>query len=141
MIVLDTNVVSELMREHPHAKVDAWVRRRPREEFAITSVTVAEVLYGIRLLPEGRRRRELEQGWEAFQTRGLRRAVLPFDVPAADAYSQLVVARRREGRPMDTLDAMIAAIARVHGAAVATRNSTDFSGCEVELLDPWRDET
>jgi predicted nucleic acid-binding protein len=137
MIVLDTDVVSELMREYPHAKVDTWVRGFPREEFAVTSITVAEVLYGIRLLPPGRRRRELEQGWEAFQARGFRRAVLFFDALAADAYSQLTVGRRRLGRPMDTFDAMIAAIAKVHGAAVATRDTAGFSGCDLELVDPW----
>ena len=137
MIVLDTNVVSELMREYPHPKVDAWVRRFPKEEFAVTSITVAEVLYGIRVLPQGRRRRELQQGWEAFQARGFRRAVLFFDALAADVYSQLVIRRQSVGRPMDAFDAMIAAIATVHGAVVATRDTAGFSGCDIELVDPW----
>ncbi len=138
MIVLDTTVVSELMRPHPYANIESWVSRYPRDEFAVTSITVAEVLYGIRLLPTGRRRRELETGWRAFETRGFRSPILPFDSTAADVFSQLVVERRMVGRPIDTFDAMIAATAKVHGAAVATRDTADFSGCGIELFDPWK---
>ena len=139
MIVLDTNVVSELMREHPNARVDAWAASRDRREMSITSVTIAEVLYGIRLLPVGRRRQDLHDDWLSFMTRGFGDTVLPFDAPAADIYTQIAFDRRRSGRPVDAFDGMIAAIARLYGAAVATRDTADFRDCGVELINPWNE--
>jgi predicted nucleic acid-binding protein len=136
MIVLDTNVTSELMRVAPDERVSRWVRdARPTELFT-TSVIVAEVLYGIERLPDGRRRDRLQEAAEeifvAFETK-----ILPFDVVAARRYPEIVAGRDRSGRPITSIDAQIASICRVHGAALATRNTKDFEGTGVELLDPW----
>ena len=137
MIVLDTNVVSELMRGYPDPRVEAWAGKLDRHELAIASVTVAEILYGIRLLPIGRRRRNLEDDWRSFMSRGFGEAVLPFDSNAADIYAQIAIERRRLGRRVDTFDGMIAAVARLHHSAVATRDISDFGDCGVELINPW----
>jgi len=137
MIVLDTNVVSELMREYPNAQVQSWAAGLDRRTLAITSVTVAEILYGIRLLPIGRRRQSLDADWGAFISRGFGEAVLPFDAAAANIYAQIAIERRRSGRRVEAFDGMIAAIARCHYAAIATRDIADFENCGVKLIDPW----
>ena len=139
MIVLDTNVVSELMRKRPDPSVEKWIAATARSELAITSITVAELLYGIRLLPDGRRRRGLEEGWLALAARGFGGIVLPFDAEAADIYSRIVVDRRKLGRPINAFDAMIAGIAVSRSADIATRDTADFEGCGAGLIDPWGD--
>ena len=137
MIVLDTNIVSELMRDSPHAGVLAWLDRRPTRELFVTAVTEAEVLTGIAFLPEGRRKRSLaEAAARAFG--GLfGRRVLPFDSAAARVYAEIAAARRAVGRPLSQADGQIAAIARSRSMAVATRNVRDFEDLEVGLIDPW----
>jgi predicted nucleic acid-binding protein len=137
MIVLDTNVISELMRVAPDARVAACLRARPAEELVTTSISVAEILYGLRCLPMGRRRSDLEVSFGELMRRGLRERLLPFDEAAADVYSGIMAERRRAGRPTGSIDAMIAAIALSRGASVATRNIQHFSDCGIELVDPW----
>ncbi|WP_088315944.1 type II toxin-antitoxin system VapC family toxin [Kineosporia sp. R_H_3] len=136
MIVLDTNVVSELMEAAPDPAVIDWLRRQGRPGFATTSVTVGEVTYGIENMPAGRRRETKAQAaarvWAAFPG-----AVLPFDRAAAEAYGALMAKRRRAGRPISTLDAQIAAICQVQGAILATRNTKDFEGLGLDVVDPW----
>lgn len=136
MIVLDTNVVSELMRSPPDAVVVEWVRASPAETLYTTSITVAEILYGIERLPGGRRRTLLLAAardlFSSFADR-----VLVFDVEAAGEYASLVSERERAGRPIGGFDAQIAAICRGNGATLATRNLRDFRGT-VNLIDPWR---
>jgi predicted nucleic acid-binding protein len=135
-VVLDTNVVSELMRRAPADAVLAWVGRQEPAAVCTTAVTVAEVKYGIARLPSGRRKTQLEAAtaevFEAFADR-----VLPFDVAAADLYAQLVVERERAGTPITGVDAQIAAICRQHGAVLATPNTADFVGLGLSLTDPW----
>ena len=138
MIILDTNVVSEAMKPAPHAGVMAWLREQPLEELATTAITLAEINYGLRRLPHGRRRGDLEARLRAFMAHGFGNRVLAFDAIAADAYAEIVVARQSAGRPIEAFDAMIAAIARSHGAAVASRNVADFESCGLPVLDPWR---
>ncbi len=125
MIVLDTNVTSELMRPAPLLVVTAWVRARNARELYTTSITMAEIRYGIERLPDGRRKDLLritaEDVFSAFAE-----AVLPFDAAAAAEYAGIVSRRDRTGAPIDGFDAQIAAICRTHRAALATRNVKDF---------------
>jgi toxin FitB len=136
MIVLDTNVVSELMRPEPAPQVASWVRARDRRELRTTAVTLAEVRYGIARLPEGRRKQVLlaaaDDIFSAFADQ-----VLPVDTVVAEHYAVIASTRERAGRPIEGFDALIAAICRSHGAALATRNVPDFDGTGIELIDPW----
>jgi toxin FitB len=138
VIVLDTNVVSELMRENPSARVVRWVTKHPDASVFTTSVTQAEVLRGVELLPPGRRRNPLAVAAAATFDEDFRGRILAFDPDAAKAYALIAADRRRSGRPISTFDAQIAAIARAHGASVATRNIDDFQHCGVDLIDPWQ---
>jgi predicted nucleic acid-binding protein len=138
MPLLETNVVSELMKAAPDATVLAWVDGLPRAELLVSSVTQAELLYGVALLAPGRRRHDIARAVEAVFADLFRGRVLPFDSAAASAYADIAAARRRSGRPISTFDAAIAAIARSRGAVLATRNSADFEGCGVELVNPWK---
>lgn len=136
MIVLDTNVVSELMRPSPSPVVGRWVRNRPPADLYTTSITVAEIGYGIERLPEGQRKDVLAgTAAEVFST--FADHILPFDDPAAAAYPAIVVGRERAGTPISGFDAQIAAICRTHRATLASRNVADFDGTGVEVLDPW----
>jgi len=137
MIVLDTNVLSELFRREPDAGVVSWLESLDGD-VAITAITLAELFAGVRRLPEGRRRTELEAALAAAVEpyRG-GHAILPFDDSCAAAYAEVLHSRERAGLPIATADAQIAAICRTHGAMCATRNTTDFVGTGVELFDPW----
>lgn len=136
MIVLDTNVVSELMRPAPSPAVVAWVRSHDQARLSTTAITLAEVRHGIERLPAGRRRDALRAAAdEVFST--FTEHVLPFDAAAATAYAGIVGARERAGRPVDGFDAQIAAICRTHDATLATRDSGGFSGTGVDVVDPW----
>lgn len=139
MVVLDTNVISELMRTTPHSGVLTWVDEQATAGLFITAVTEAEIRLGIALLPAGKRRdRIAEAADRAFATLFGDR-VLPFDSEAARAYATIAAMRRAAGRPISQLDCQIAAIASCRGAAIATRNSGDFEGCGVEVVDPWNE--
>jgi toxin FitB len=138
MLILDTNVVSELMKPAPEPAVTAWLRRQRTDCLATTAVTVAEIRYGLDRLSDGKRKAELSAKFQAVLTRALAQRVLPFDRRATESYALLKGSRERAGRPISPFDAMIAAIARVHGAAVATRNVADFAACGVDIFDPWR---
>ena len=136
MIVIDTNVVSELMKADPSAVVQAWVLGHGRDELRITAITVAEILYGIERLPKGKRRTALHTaGVEAFSR--FADEILPFDVAAATVYPEIVSRRERMGTPISAYDAQIAAICRTHDAGLATRNVRDFADVGVDLSDPW----
>ena len=137
MIVLDTNVLSELMRSLPDAAVFAWIAGQRRSDLYTTSVNKAEILYGIAALPPGRRRTALTAAAEAMFTDDFSGRVLPFDEEAAAQYAEIVAARRRVGRPIEAFDAQIAAVARIAGAEIATRDIADFTGCGVTLANPW----
>ncbi len=138
MIVLDTNVLSETLRPNPAAKVLDWMRAEPVAALFTTTITEAELLYGIALLPDGARRRSLESVVNSILTEDLAGRILPFDSAAAREFADIAAGRRRSGRPISEADGRIAAIARSRGAAVATRNTADFAGCALEVIDPWR---
>ncbi len=137
MIVLDTNVVSELMRPSPAQAVVTWLHQQTRGSLVTTAITVAEIRFGLARLPRGRRAAELAQ--LADEVLGAFPAqVLPFDAPAAILYGEIAAARERGGQPIEALDAQIAAICRARGAPLATRNTRDFVDTGVDLLDLWR---
>lgn len=137
-VLLDTNVLSELLRLRPEPAVLAWFARQPAERLMVSTVTQAEMLLGAALLPAGKRRTQLEQALAAMFDQDFAERLLPFDAAAARAFAALVPMRRAQGRPISQFDAQIAAIARAHGTALATRNVADFEGCGVRLLNPWQ---
>lgn len=137
MIVLDTNVISELMRTEPHPRVLAWVAAQPNALLYTTHVNQAEILDGIAILPEGRRRAALADAAEAMFAEDFAGHVLPFGAAAACCYPTLMAARRRAGNPLQGFDALIAAIALAAEASLATRDIGGFVGCGLTLVDPW----
>jgi toxin FitB len=137
MIILDTNVLSELMRPLPDARVTQWVSEQLEEELFTTSVNEAEIFYGIELLAAGKRRESLLTAAEKMFTRLLMGRILAFESGAARPFSRIVAHRRALGRPVGYADAQIAAIARVSGAMLATRDTDDFEDCGVEVVNPW----
>lgn len=139
MIILDTNVVSELMRPAVAPAVVKWLSNYSADELHSNAITLAEVLYGIELLPTGKRKGELLAGADRLFRVVLGGRVLPFDEHAAPEFSRIATRRRSQGRPITEFDAQIAAIAYVHDAVLATRNTSDFEGCGVRLINPWVD--
>lgn len=137
MIILDTNVLSELMRPKPSTAVVGWVASQPSSSLHTTSITQAEILHGILLLPAGRRRAALEAAAVAMFAEDFADRILGFGSDAAAAYARMAADRRRAGRPISHFDAQIAAIAMTAGAAVATRNVADFGGLGLKVADPW----
>lgn len=137
MIVLDTNVVSELMRERPQPEVLAWADGHPANTLFTTAITEAEVRAGIAVLPEGKRRRGLAEAAERLFAVAFAERILSFDSEASRAYGFLAASRRAAGRAISTHDCLIAAIARSHAAGVATRDVGGFQDCGVEVINPW----
>lgn len=139
MIILDTNVLSELMRPRPSPTVVAWVAKQPAVEVFTTSITEAEILYGIELLAKSKRREQLLAAADAMFTEDLAGRIFGFESDAARVFSKIAVQRRALGRPISHADAQIAAITQVRKAKLATRNVTDFQDCGIDLVDPWTD--
>jgi toxin FitB len=136
-LLLDTNVLSEMLRAQPEPAVAAWFTKQPAHTLYVSAVTQAEMLLGARLLPAGKRRAALEAALTGLFEEDFYGRVLPFDSAATSAYVEIVSGRRAAGRPISQFDAQIAAIARQRGLGVATRNLADFEGCGVLVLDPW----
>lgn len=136
MIVLDTNVVSELMRPSPEPAVVGWLRRQDLAALATTAITVAEIRFGLARLPPGRRAAHLQRLADDVLAR-FPGQVLPFDAAAAALYGDLAAARERPGRVIAALDAQIAAICLAHAAPLATRNAKDFADTGIDVLDPF----
>ena len=137
MIVVDTNVVSELMLPVPAEAVFQWAFTREVTTLYVTTVSEAELRYGVALLPMGRRRERLLATVETMFREEFAGRVLPFDRQAARAYAEIASARRTAGRGIDQADCQIAAIARSVGASVATRNVRDFEECGIDVINPW----
>ena len=137
MFVLDTNVVSELMRSAPHPVIASWVAERATSNLFLTAVTEAELRFGLAVMPLGKRRDGLAKGLERMLETGFANRVLPFDSGAARVYAGIAAARRRMGRPITQADCQIAAIVRSRGMAVATRNIRDFEDMGIDIFNPW----
>jgi predicted nucleic acid-binding protein len=137
MMLLDTNVLSELMRPLPSAIVGNWLSGQPATAIFISAITEAEIRYGLALLPEGRRKNQLSTQAELMLVEEFAGRILPFDSAAASAYALIAADRRRSGRPISQADAQIAAIAVSRGASLATRNAADFVDCGIDIIDPW----
>jgi predicted nucleic acid-binding protein len=138
VILLDTNVLSELMRPAPERRVEQWLAAQPDASVFISAVTEAELRYGAALLPSGKRKTALVAEIEGMLEEDFSGRILPFDSLAAQAFAIIASERRQTGRPISQADAQIAAIARSRGASLATRNAPDFDGCGVEIINPWQ---
>jgi hypothetical protein len=138
VIILDTNVVSELLRPAPEPSVTEWLSEQPRAAVFTTTITRGEILYGIRLLAAGKHREALHDAATKVFDVDLQDQVLSFDSAAADEFAVISAARRALGRPIAQFDAQIAGIARSRGAQLATRNVADFDACGFEIINPWK---
>ena len=139
MILLDTNVLSELMRAKPAPQVLEWVDAQPVGDLVITSITVAEILYGIARMPDGKRKQGLLDVASVMFDEDFAGNILPFDADAAVHYAEIAAETEAKGRVVDMADAQIAAIGRLHDAVIATRNIRHFETLGVALVDPWSD--
>lgn len=137
MIILDTNVLSEFMKVVPNPVVMDWVEQQEISELFTTTITQAEVYYGLALLPIGKRRSDMERAARLMFEQDFQDRVLTFDSAAAVEYAALAAFRRQLGKPIAQADAQIAAIARANRAVLATRNIPDFSDCQLVLVNPW----
>lgn len=140
MILLDTNVVSELMRAEPAQIVLGWFGQHDAADLFISAVTEAELRTGGAILADGQRRDRLQLAIDAMIDQDFQGRVLPFDTFAAKAYAEIAAQRRAAGRPIAEADCQIAAIARAIDASIATRNVKDFDGCGVRVINPWNAE-
>ena len=137
MILLDTNVISELMRTEPSELILAWFKSNSNEQLVLSSITEAELLRGINILPEGRLKAFKSKLVSEFLLIDFAGLILPFESKAANHYAEIFASRKTLGRPISTFDCMIAAIAKANGSKLATRNISDFEQCGLEIINPW----
>ena len=137
MTVLDTNVLSEALKPAPSGQVLRWLAAQTPSAVFTTTITMAEVLYGVEALPAGKRRTRLLAAVENMFAEQFEGRILPFDEQAARLFASIVAVRNAAGRPISQMDAMIAAIARSNRAALSTRNTADFEDCKIQLINPW----
>lgn len=137
MIIVDTNVISEMMKSSPMASVISWLDRQEVTQLFITTVTIAEISYGINALSNGNRRRSLEDSFNKALNDAFKHRILSFDENSAHLYGKIMGNRKLLGRPLSILDGQIAAIALRHNFSIATRNTRDFADCEVALINPF----
>jgi hypothetical protein len=137
MILLDTNVVSEVMKTQPAEAVVAWLNGQDTERLYVSAITIGEITYGLRILPDGKRRSGLRERFERFVVLAFDQRVLAYDESAARVYGELMGDRKEHGLPMSISDGQIAAIARLNHLAVATRNVLDFEHCGIDVLNPF----
>ena len=137
MILLDTNVVSEVMKTQPAEAVVAWLNGQDSERLYVSAITIGEITYGLRILPDGKRRSGLRERFERFVALAFDQRVLSYDESAARVYGELMGDRKELGLPMSVPDGQIAAIARLNHLAVATRNVLDFEDCGIDVLNPF----
>ena len=137
MIIIDTNVLSEVLRPEPDVRVSTWLARQPSRQMYTTAISRAEINFGILAMPDGSRKARLSEAAQAMFDVYFSGRLLPFDETAADEFASLSAGLKRVGRPMGIFDGMIASIVRSRGARLVTRNTKDFGECEIELIDPW----
>jgi predicted nucleic acid-binding protein len=135
--LLDTNALSEILRSLPDPTVLRWFASQAEDQLFVSAVTQAEMVLGARLLPQGKRQQRLQGALQELFEHDFAHRVLPFDARSVVHYAEIVASRRSIGRPISQFDAQIAAIALQHGMALATRNTRDFEGCGLRLIDPW----
>ncbi len=140
MILLDTSVISELMRAEPSQAVLNWFSQHDAADLFISAITEAELRAGVAFLPEGQRRDRLQRAIDAMIEQDFQGRILPFDTSAARPYAEIAARRRAAGRPIAEADCQIAAIARATNAPLATRNVADFDGCGLRVINPWNDQ-
>jgi predicted nucleic acid-binding protein len=139
VIVLDTNVLSEALKPTPSDEVLRWLAAQPPSSVFTTTITMAEVLYGVEALPQGKRRTRLLAAVEKMFAEQFEGRMLPFDEEAARLFARIVASRNTAGRPISQMDAMIAAITRSNRAVLSTRNTADFDQCGIQVINPWND--
>jgi predicted nucleic acid-binding protein len=137
VIIVDTNVVTEVMRASPAPAVVAWFNAQSSASLFLTAITVGEIRYGLRIMPKGQRRQTIEQGFDQIIATAFAGRILAFDERAAAHYGEVMGRRKEIGRPLSVPDGQIAALARLHSFAVATRNIRDFLDCGIELVNPF----
>lgn len=137
MIVVDTNVVSELMRQAPESQVLEWFECQITSHLFVTTITIAEISYGLHALPQGKRRMQLEKAFSLAISESFMNRILSFDAPAAYIYGKIMSTRKARGQPMSIADGQIAAITLACEAMLATRNTADFKHCGVECINPF----
>ncbi|MET4130839.1 type II toxin-antitoxin system VapC family toxin [Roseovarius sp. MBR-6] len=137
MIILDTNVISELLRPAPEPKVEHWLSAQDGLSIYLTSISEAELRYRLAIMGQAARRAALVDAVDRVLREDFAGRILPFDSDAAQSYATIAAARRAVGQPIAQVDCQIAAIAHARGATVATRNTPDFEGCEIDLINPW----
>lgn len=137
MFILDTNVISELMKPAVSAAVETWCASQSRDSLHITTITQAEILYGIAILPDGTRQQRLQNLAQAMFQEDFLNKILPFSQEAAQYFAIIASDRKGQGKPISQFDAQIAAICRSHQATLATRNTDDFADCGIDIINPW----
>jgi len=137
MIILDTNVISELMKVEPEPNVLKWVNAQKATNLAITTIAIAEIQRGIKRLPKGKKGKVLQNNFLEFIKKAFIGRILPFDEQAAYLYGEVVSEREKAGFNTDAIDLMIAAIVKNHGATISTRNVKDFKDCGIKVINPW----
>ncbi len=138
MYIIDTNVLSELMKPVPNDNVVQWISSKPISSLFVTAITEAEILFGLALLPESRRKRLLTNSASEMFAQDFNSRILPFDSEAAVAYAKIVSERTSSGQPISAFDAQIAAVTLSRNATLVTRNTKDFVNCSVEVINPWK---
>jgi predicted nucleic acid-binding protein len=141
MIIVDTNVVAEVMRPSPSPAVVAWFNAQDSVSLFLAAIAVGEIRYGLRIMPKGQRRHEIERGFDQIIATAFAGRILAFDEHAATFYGEVMGRRKEIGRPLSVADGQIAAMARLHGFAIATRNVRDFLACGIEIVNPFSQGT
>jgi predicted nucleic acid-binding protein len=139
MIVVDTNIISEFMTSPPRESVLAWLNEQDSTELYLTTISIAEIGFGLSVMSDGKRRRLLADRFEEFLATAFQSRILSFDEDAARAYGEIRAFRSKQGRPMSNFDGQIAAITKTKGFRLATRNTKDFEGCDLVLINPFLD--
>ena len=137
MIILDTNIISEMMKSTPDKNVSDWLDQQNASDLVITSITIAEINYGLQVLPQGKRKKQLLECFQQVLQLAFAERILIFDHAAADEYGEIMSYHKSIGRPLSRCDGQIAAIARAHHLAIATRNTKDFTDCSLEIFNPF----
>ena len=139
LLILDTNVISELMKPEAEPAVLAWFTRHTQAQFATTAICQAEILGGLAMLPDGKRRRSMLAAAQEIWDIDLEQRVFTFDSPSAQAFADILRRRKKAARPIQFVDAAIAAICATHKAAIITRDTAGFESCGIKVINPWMD--